>query len=384
MANNWTTKEKWLLTVLIVFAGVLGGLLVYFLTAGTFGRTSSSVIEKVTEKQVYLESSATISAVDLFTASLVNIFPREDLEKYASADPLMKKNCFEKVELCQNVAVILTNDGLVLYGGDGQEKKAADLMAVDSEGVFYDLEKTGDLNGFTLYRLVKQGELSLDQNKRTKLYNLKAVVLDDSKSTVVGQQAMVLVSMVLNNPQVEEGIVTGRLLMGDQQVDLGESLKAVEINFSAGIKGDNRLYFNLDGHLMAMNNKNGSQLLADDIDALLKRVSVNDKQLKVVDLGLHCLVIDGDMAKKLGLELDYGCLVADSIDSQGQVQTGGVTKGSLAEQAGFRPGDTVIEMDGQSLLNLDLIEEVMGKASGEKLHFTVLRNGKALDLTVNS
>ena len=88
-------------------------------------------------------------------------------------------------------------------------------------------------------------------------------------------------------------------------------------------------------------------------------------------LGVQIQGLDEDMAAGLGLEDTHGALVAD------------VVAGSPAGKAGLKPGDVVRSFDGKPVKAArDLSRAVADTADGSRAKIEVLRDGKALDLTV--
>ena len=58
-----------------------------------------------------------------------------------------------------------------------------------------------------------------------------------------------------------------------------------------------------------------------------------------------------------------------------------VNPGSAAEQAGFKPGDTVLSIDGQAIENFSEMQRIVGMSPNQRLHFVVKRDGKKIEIT---
>src|SRR5690606_36477307 len=124
-------------------------------------------VQKVTERQVFVEESSMSNAVAGVQESVLMILAKDKLEGFKHEGRCVEEGC-----RVWN-GVVLTNDGLVLAGGDLPENTA--LMAVDIENVVYDLEivnKNGErkLNFGQLYRA---GDLVLAAVDRMKFFDLK-------------------------------------------------------------------------------------------------------------------------------------------------------------------------------------------------------------------
>ncbi len=88
-------------------------------------------------------------------------------------------------------------------------------------------------------------------------------------------------------------------------------------------------------------------------------------------LGVEVFVLDEDMAKELGIEIDRGLFVD------------GVGEKSAAQYAGIRPNDVLVEIDGKKLEKFDDLKEKIDLAKvGDSVDIKVYRNGKYLDIPV--
>ncbi len=381
MSNRLNFRDKLIDSIFILLVGVMGGILAFYALNVISFRGTTPVIEKVTEKQVYLEASSNIDALKLFTAGLINVFPKEQYEKFATKNPDLARECFEKGLLCKNIAVVLSSDGLILYGGEWQEKQGKDLLAMDQEKLFYELEFKGKIKGFSLFRLVKKGELLLNPDQRTKFYNLKAVLIGNLKLSQVGQKVLAVESVIFGSSKVEEGILSEKLNLALETIDLREVLSPVLVKFSMQETEGAKFFVNLAGQLMMAKANDRSELTAEEISALMDRLTMDEKSLSVMNLGLRCLVLDKTLAQTLRLEVDYGCLVAEGVSSQGQIIEGGVIRGSLSERAGLKSGDIILEVGNRSLLKDNFMDLVMRKANGGELELTVLRGKKTIKIS---
>jgi serine protease Do len=88
-------------------------------------------------------------------------------------------------------------------------------------------------------------------------------------------------------------------------------------------------------------------------------------------LGVTILSLDEDLAKSFGLDEPKGAAITD------------VTPGSPAEQAGLKPDDVVIRVDGREVEdNSDLSSYVSSRPPGAKVELRVLRQREEKDITV--
>jgi len=87
-------------------------------------------------------------------------------------------------------------------------------------------------------------------------------------------------------------------------------------------------------------------------------------------LGIAMSDINEDMAKALGLERPRGVLVQEII-------------GKPAEKAGIKPGDVIIEIDGQEINRANQVQTIVAqKSPGDKMSIKLIRNGKEKKIEV--
>lgn len=337
-------------------------------------------VEKVTEKQVYLESSAPISALKNFRQSVLTLLPREVLAEGVALPAALTEICDREPASCSDMAVVLTSDGLLLYGGSRQDEEAADLIAVDRLGEVYDLEKLAFLEGFSLYQLVKAGELPLPVEKRSRFFALRPALLGKPANVEVGQRVMVLKETLAAYDRLLESMVSAVRRNDDFLLQMDARQKTVLLDLSGDAPLQGSLIFDLAGQLLAVVLADGKTVDADEIAALLERIASGVKDYAAVNLGASCLRLDKELASGLKLENDYGCLVTAGLEAGFRLRPGGVESGSVAEKMGLRAGDLILEVDGRSLLQVSLLETLLGKARGEKLQLTVLRGGERMTL----
>jgi S1-C subfamily serine protease len=88
-------------------------------------------------------------------------------------------------------------------------------------------------------------------------------------------------------------------------------------------------------------------------------------------LGVSGLDVTPEVAEEFGLEAPRGALV-DSVQD-----------GTGADDAGMRPGDIIVSIDGEPLASMsELVAEVRRRQPGETLELGVVRDGERLTLEV--
>ena len=61
---------------------------------------------------------------------------------------------------------------------------------------------------------------------------------------------------------------------------------------------------------------------------------------------------------------------------------GAVVSGSVAEKAGFKDKDRILQIDGRPVVSFNTMQRIISKSAGKNLIFTVLRDGKELKIPV--
>jgi S1-C subfamily serine protease len=88
-------------------------------------------------------------------------------------------------------------------------------------------------------------------------------------------------------------------------------------------------------------------------------------------LGIAGIDVSPEVAEEFGLEASRGAVV-DSVQ-----------EGTGAAEAGMRPGDIIVGIDGEPLATMsELVAEVRRRAPGDQLTLTVIRDGEELEVDV--
>ncbi len=358
-----------LLTVLLMFSAI----------NGMFSWRAGGVrVEKITEKQVYIESSAAMTALDTFRRSVVTVLPREVISSVPLLPQSLQTVCYLDGKNCDSLAVVLTSDGLVLAGFDLGDRSVEQLVALDHLGKVYDLRVRFSFEGYTVMQLVPEG-VSMDSNENRNNYvNLRPVNLTGVDVLATAQRLLVLKESLADWDRIEETLITSLKENGRFLSRIGEDGFFVEMGLDDYISLEGDLLFDLGGGLVALVLKDGKLLTADQIEALLERMAKNPENPSPLDWGLSCLVLDKALAGGLDLQTDYGCLITDGIDATYKLHGGGLIKGGAAERLGLRSGDLVLEIDGRSLLDVGPLEILSQKAHGENIQLTVWRGEQRL------
>ncbi|XKE46721.1 Do family serine endopeptidase [Halomonas organivorans] len=207
--------------------------------------------------------------------------------------------------------------------------------------------------------------------------SLPVIELADSSRVAIGD-----VTLAIGNPfgvgqTVTMGIIsaTGRSHLGlnayedfiqtDAAINPGNSGGAL-VNPEGALVGINTAIFSRSG---------GSQGIGFAIPANLARNILEElvTRGRVVRgwLGVEAQELNPDLAASFGLEAPAGVIVS------------GVIPEGPADQAGLQPGDVLLEVDGQPILDpRQTMSDIAAVPPGSRLPVTVVRGGETLEVTI--
>jgi Do/DeqQ family serine protease len=191
------------------------------------------------------------------------------------------------------------------------------------------------------------------------------------------------VVLAIGNPFGVGQTVTHGIVSAVARTDVGSSNYQFFIQTDAAINPGNSggALVDLDGRLVGINNmilsrSGGSQGIGFAIPANMVRVVVSSAENggKAVErpwLGAKLQAVTADIADSLGLKRPVGALVAN------------VQRESPAAQAGLKPGDLIVSVDGQAVDDVNAFNyRFATKPLGGSARLGVLRSGREQELSV--
>lgn len=349
--RNWLGRALFLLFTLLV--GLAGGILAfYFFFNLSVENEALRYVQKVTERQVFVEESSMINAISSTQEGLVMIISKDKLEGFKREGRCVEDGC-----RIWN-GVILTNDGLVVVGGDLPEVQ---LVAIDIENVVYDLEIVNKnverkLNFAQLYR---EGDLALTATDRMKFFNLKSVQLGNLSDVKVGQKVFMLSrDNLADAAKPLDGIVNklkNNLLLDNFKNSVGM------FRLGTSLSGDG-LIFNLNSQLIALNvggvEGNGND--SDFINTQLKNYQ-SGKVSGLINFGFQARKMTMPELTALNIQRDAAYLVTD------------VTVDGMAAKMGLQNTDLIVGIDSKNLSNTTLEKLLQDKVKGDKFQVRIIR-----------
>jgi S1-C subfamily serine protease len=218
-------------------------------------------------------------------------------------------------------------------------------------------------------------DLAVVKVDRTGLHALK---LGDSEQLAVGEPVVAIGNALAlpGGPTATSGIVSA--LDRSIDTDNGEHLDHL-IQTDAAINPGNSggPLLTLDGSVVGVNSAGATQaqnigfsIGMSGAQPVLEQLQAGQR-IKRPFIGVQTRVVDTELARMLGLEVDHGILIAD------------VTAGSPAEAAGLRSGDVITAAAGNEMESADdLTKAIADTGADHDLDLTIRRGADTLDITV--
>ncbi len=211
---------------------------------------------------------------------------------------------------------------------------------------------------------------------RIKADNLPALTLADSDKAEVGDVVLAIGNPFGIGQTVTKGIISAkdRTTSGQNDEDFIQTDAAINPGNSGGALVDT------DGRLVGINSEilthsGGNQGIGFAVPSNLCRWVmdglVKNGRVERGFLGVMIQNLTPDLATAFKLDKTNGALVGD------------VSPGSPADKAGFKSGDVITEMNGQSIEDASQLKlRVAETGPGATVHFTVNRNGEIRSIDV--
>ncbi|WAM50758.1 Do family serine endopeptidase [Vreelandella venusta] len=212
---------------------------------------------------------------------------------------------------------------------------------------------------------------------RIALDDLPVIELADSEQVAVGD-----VALAIGNPFGVGQTVTMGIISATGRSHLGLNAYEDFIQTDAAINPGNSggALVNPDGALVGINTaifsrSGGSQGIGFAIPANLAHSILNElvTRGRVIRgwLGIEAQALSRELAASFGLRTPQGVIVA------------GVVKDGPAAKAGLQPGDVLLSIDGQVILDARVtMSAIASIPPGTKLPLTIVRSGERMDMTL--
>lgn len=314
------------------------------------------------------------SAVNQAAPAVVNIYSSRIVER--DQHPLMSDPFFQQFFSGDNATthqrmlsslgsgVIVSQDGYVLT--NHHVINGADQIQValrDGRETFAEVIGTDPESDLAVLRI--------------DLDNLPVIELTNSEEVAVGD-----VALAIGNPFGVGQTVTMGIISATGRSHLGLNAYEDFIQTDAAINPGNSggALVNPDGALVGINTaifsrSGGSQGIGFAIPANLARSILNElvTQGRVIRgwLGIEAQALSRELAASFGLRTPQGVIVA------------GVVSGGPAAEAGLQPGDVLLSVDGQAIMDARAtMSDIASIPPGTILPLTIVRSGERMDVTL--
>lgn len=212
---------------------------------------------------------------------------------------------------------------------------------------------------------------------RIDLEDLPVIELADSEEVAVGDVALAIGNPFGVGQTVTMGIIsaTGRSHLGlnayedfiqtDAAINPGNSGGAL-VNPDGSLVGINTAIFSRSGGSQGIGFAIPANLAHSILDELVTRGRVIRGWL-----GIEAQALSRELAASFGLRTPQGVIVA------------GVVSGGPAAQAGLQPGDVLLSIDGQVILDARAtMSDIASIPPGTSLPLTIVRGGERMEMTL--
>ena len=353
------------LVIVAMAGGVFGsGITYYAMNRGTLG--TSAVSKNVT----YVPQSFTQSSDDAMSAA----------------------DAFNKVSPAVVIISTVSDSGSVnMFGGTGEVEGMGSGFIINEDGDI--LTNYHVINGakeikVTLSdgREVNANVVNYDADKDIAMIKLAegtkvpaVAELGDSDEIYPGAEVIAIGTPLSKNLAytLTKGVVSG----SNRSVDSGNGKSMNLIQTDAAINSGNSggPLVNTKGQVIGINSmKLSSQASSSNasVEGIGFAIPINEVKVQIdtlskqmVNLGIKIRVVDSSLSQRYNLE--QGLYVAE------------VEEYSPAEKAGMKIGDIIVKCDGKSITTYDELKEIKNtKSVGDMMNIQVMRNHKAVDLSV--
>jgi len=348
--------------------------------------------QKITEKEVYIpqnsQETETINVVKETSPAVVSIVITKDVPKYISPFEgfpffeLQVPGEMEKKEVGGGSGFLISSDGLVLTNKHVVLDKEAEYTVLTNDGKKFPAKVLARDPGQDLAIIKIEGTPEGEPSVPYGAGNFPVVKLGNSDDLQIGQ-TVITIGNVLGEfrNSVSVGVISGlgRTISasGGGFYETLEDVIQTDAAINPGNSGGPLL--NLKGEVIGINT--AMALEAENIGFAIpiNQAKRDIEQVKTTGkivypfLGVRYVLITDEIQKKNNLPVNYGALILRG-EKPGEVA---IYPDSVAERAGLREGDIILEFDGEKITAENSLAKIIMKYHpGDKVKLKILRNNQ--------
>lgn len=324
-----------------------------------------------------------IDVVKESSPSVVSIVAYKDMPVYEqsySQDfffiiPRLEQKGTERQQVGAGTGFIVSEDGLILTNKHVVSDVDAEYVVVMTDNKEYNAKV-----------LARDPVQDLAIMKIEGGNNLKPLRLGNVDDIQIGQ-TVIAIGNALGRFQntVSVGVVSGlgRTIVAtgtDLTTERLEDIIQTDTAINRGNSGGPLI--NLKGEVVGINTAISTEGQGIGFAISIDKAKRSIEQVKTIGkisypyMGLRYVILDKEVSKARGVDVDYGALVVGDNDSA-------VIKDSPAEEAGIKEGDIILEMNGEKVTKDNSLARIISKYNPfEKVNLKVLRDGQEIYLNI--
>jgi len=354
--------------------------------------------EKVVEKQtIYIpqtsQEEATINVVKEYSPAVVSIVITKDvpiIEEYYTSPfdqffnfqiPQYRQNGTQKQEVGGGTGFFISEDGLVMTNAHVVSDKEADYTVLTNDGKKYPASVLATDTIRDLGILKVEQEKTLDSQGNANFKPFPTVKLGDSDKLQIGQTVIAIGNALGEfRNTISVGVVSGLgrtvTASGGGTDETLEDIIQTDAAINLGNSGGPLL--NLKGEVIGVNFATAEQAQSIGFAIPINNVKKDIEQVKTSGkivypfLGVRYILINETVQTDNKLPVGYGAWV-----QKGSGGEPAVSSGSVAEKAGIKEGDIILEFNGEKITTDNALAKLIMKYNpGDKVTLKILRDGK--------
>jgi serine protease Do len=358
-------------------SGLIGGALIYEIKEPD---GINDVINR--EVEVLHEESAIIEVSEAASPAVVSIRISQEVDQNNLSNPFLDDFDLDQPldpelqQIGSGSGFIISADGMIITNRHVAEDENATYTVVLNNGDEFEAEVVAKDTLLDIAFLDVEAE------------DLPFLELGTSSELKIGQSVIAIGNALGEfSNSVSSGIVSG---LGRNILASGGFGTAVErisdvIQTDASINPGNSggPLLDLQGNVIGVNvavaqdaENIGFAIPIDNVKDLLKRLDEKG-EIDRPQLGVRYVLVNKQVAEEENLDVQEGALIPKQTDSGED----SIVKNSAAEKAGLKPGDVILEIDGEKINEENpLFEVIQKKFKGDKIELLILRGKERLEL----